>query len=104
MFAEAFLSTVKDIHLALEVKTSFSNSTLVTGLSMRPSTQKPGPPTDSRQRLRQKREKRRNLHTKNYKAKVERLRSARLTRRAQAASLLDMQRLQVVNDTYVYIN
>jgi hypothetical protein len=59
MFAEAFHSTVKRIHLALEVKI----------------------------------EKRRNLHTKNYKAKLERLRSARLTRRDQAARLLDMQRL-----------
>jgi hypothetical protein len=37
-------------------------------------------------------EKRRNLHTKSYKAKLERLRSARLTHRCQAARLLDMQR------------
>jgi hypothetical protein len=28
MFAEAFYSTIKGIHLALEVKTSFGNSTL----------------------------------------------------------------------------
>jgi hypothetical protein len=39
------------------------------------------------------------MHTKSYKAKLERLRSARLTRHDQAAILLDMQRLQVVKDT-----
>jgi hypothetical protein len=61
MFAEAFHSTVKGIHLALEVKTFFSNSTLMTGFSMGFSTQKPGLPTDSCQRLHRKREKRRNL-------------------------------------------
>jgi hypothetical protein len=44
-------------------------------------------------------EKRRNLHKKSYKPKLERLRSARLTRRDQAAGLLDMQSLQVVKDT-----
>jgi hypothetical protein len=33
MFTEAFHSTIKDIHLALEVKTSFGNSTPPTGLS-----------------------------------------------------------------------
>jgi hypothetical protein len=43
-------------------------------------------------------EKRRNLYTKIYKVKLERQRSARLTRRGQAARLLDMQRLQVVKD------
>jgi hypothetical protein len=36
---------------------------------------------------------------KSYKAKLERLRSARLTRHDQAVRLLDMQRLEVVNDT-----
>jgi hypothetical protein len=35
MFAEAFHSTIKDIHLALEVKTSFDNSTPTTGSSMK---------------------------------------------------------------------
>jgi hypothetical protein len=34
MFAEAFHSTIKVIHPALEVKTSFGNSTPVTGSSM----------------------------------------------------------------------
>jgi hypothetical protein len=43
-------------------------------------------------------EKRRNLHTKSYEAKLERLHSARLTRRDQAIRLLDMERLQVVKD------
>jgi hypothetical protein len=33
MFAEAFHSTIKGIHLALVVKTSFDNSTLVMGFS-----------------------------------------------------------------------
>jgi hypothetical protein len=99
MFVEAFHSIVKGIHLALEVKTSFGNSTPVMGFSIGSSIQKPGLPTDSHQRLRRKREKRRNLHTKSYKAKLERLCSTRLTRRDQAVRLLDMQRLQVVKDT-----
>jgi hypothetical protein len=94
MFVEAFHSTVKGIHLALEVRTSFGNSAPVTGFSMGYSTQKPGLPTDSCQWLRRKREKRRNLHTKSYEAKLERLRSAILTRHDQAVRLLDMQRLQ----------
>jgi hypothetical protein len=38
MFVEAFHSTVKDIHLALEVKTSFDNSTPVMGFSMESNT------------------------------------------------------------------
>jgi hypothetical protein len=46
-----------------------------------------------------RREGRRNLHTKSYKAKLERLRLARLTRRDQVVKLLDMQRLQVIKDT-----
>jgi hypothetical protein len=71
MFVEVFHLTVKDIHLTLEVKTSFDNSTPATGFSMGSSTQKPGLPTDSHQWLHRKREKRRNLHTKSYKAKLE---------------------------------
>jgi hypothetical protein len=71
MIAEAFHSTIKGIHLALEVKTSFGNSTPATGFSKASSTQKSGLPTDSHQRLHRKREKRRNLHTKSYKAKLE---------------------------------
>jgi hypothetical protein len=42
------------------------------------------------------RERRRNLHTKSYKAKLEQLRSARLICRDQAVRLLDMQRLQEI--------
>jgi hypothetical protein len=38
MFVEAFHSTVNDIHLALEVKTSFDNFTPVMGFSMESST------------------------------------------------------------------
>jgi hypothetical protein len=70
MFAEAFHSRIKGIHLALEVKTAFGNSMPATGFSTGSSTQKPGLPTDSHQWLCQKREKRRNLHTKSYKAKL----------------------------------
>jgi hypothetical protein len=76
MFAEAFHSTIKGIHLAL--KTSFGSSTPAIGSSMESSSQKPGVQTDSRHRHRQKEEKE-NLHTKSYKAKLERLHSAGLT-------------------------
>jgi hypothetical protein len=38
MLAEAFHSMIKGIHLALEVKTSFGNSTPTTGFSMESST------------------------------------------------------------------
>jgi hypothetical protein len=38
MFAEAFHSTIKDIHLTLVVKTSFSNSTPMMGYSTESST------------------------------------------------------------------
>jgi hypothetical protein len=71
MFAEAFHSTVKGIYLTLEVKTSFDNSTPETGFSTGPSAQKTGLSTDNRQWLRRMREKRRNLYTKSYKAKLE---------------------------------
>jgi hypothetical protein len=37
-FAEAFNSTIKDIHLALEVKAFFGNSTPATGLSAESNT------------------------------------------------------------------
>jgi hypothetical protein len=95
MFVEAFHSTIKDIHLALEVKTSFGNSTPVMGSSMKSSSQKPGVPTDSRHRHHQKREEGTCI-PKSYKAKLERLCSARLTHRDQAVRLLDMQRLQAI--------
>jgi hypothetical protein len=38
MFAKAFHSMIKDIHLALEVKTSFGNSTTATSSSTESST------------------------------------------------------------------
>jgi hypothetical protein len=44
-------------------------------------------------------EEKENLHTKSYKAKFKRLRSTRLTCRDQEVKLLDMQKLQVINDT-----
>jgi hypothetical protein len=42
-------------------------------------------------------ERERNQHMKGYKAKLERLRLARLTRHDQAVKLLDMQKLQAMN-------
>jgi hypothetical protein len=77
---------IKDIYLTLEVKTSFDNSTPATASS-----------TESTALSEE--EKRRNLHTKNYKAKLERRRSARLTHHDHAVRLLDMQSLQMVKDT-----
>jgi hypothetical protein len=44
MFVEVFHSMIKGIHLALEVKTSFGNSTPVMGSSTESSTYKPGLP------------------------------------------------------------
>jgi hypothetical protein len=44
MFAEAFHSMIKDIHLALEVKTSFGNSMPVMDSSTESSTWKLGLP------------------------------------------------------------
>jgi hypothetical protein len=38
MFTEVFHSTIKGIHLTLEVKTSFGNSMPVTGSSMESNT------------------------------------------------------------------
>jgi hypothetical protein len=53
---EPFHSAIKGIHLALELKTSFANSTPATGSSTEFSSQKPRVPTDSRHQHRQKRE------------------------------------------------
>jgi hypothetical protein len=92
MFTEAFYSTIKGIHLALEVKTSFGKSTPTTGSSTESSSQKPGVPTDNHHQHHQKEEKE-NLHTQNYKGKLERLRSAKLAHHDQAVKLLDMQQL-----------
>jgi hypothetical protein len=76
----------KSIHLALEVKTFFDNSTPATGSSTKYSSQKPRLPTDGRQWCRRKRERERNLQTKSYKAKLVRLRSARLAQYDQAVN------------------
>jgi rubrerythrin len=59
------------------------NSTPATGSSTESNSQKPRVPTDNHHRHHQKEEKE-NIHTKSYKAKLERLDSARLTRRDQA--------------------
>jgi hypothetical protein len=103
MFAEAFQSTIQGIHLGLEVKTFFGNSTTMTRFNTESSSQKPGVLTDSHHRHRWKEEKE-NLHTKSYKAKLERLCLARLTHRDQAVRLLDMQRLQAIKTFYAYCN
>jgi hypothetical protein len=44
MFAEVFHSMIKGTHLALEVKTSFGNSTPATVFSTKSSTSKPALP------------------------------------------------------------
>jgi hypothetical protein len=62
-FAEAFHSTIKGIHLPLEVKTSFDNSTPVMDSSAESSSQKPGASSAK--------EEKENLHTKSYKPKLE---------------------------------
>jgi hypothetical protein len=87
---------MKGIQLTLEVKTSFGNSTPATGSSRESSSQKPGVPIDSHQWHHRKRGKE-ETYTQQLKAKLERLRSARLTCHDQAVRLLDMQRLQEVN-------
>jgi hypothetical protein len=95
IFVEAFNSMIKDIHLALEVKIFFGNSMPATGSSTESSSQKPGVPTNSHQRHRWKRGKE-GIYTQQLKAKLERLRSARLIHRDQAVRLLDMQMLQPI--------
>jgi hypothetical protein len=70
MFAEAFHSMIKGIHITLKVKTSFGSFMPVIGSSTESSFQKPRVPTDSHHRHRQK-EENENLHMKNYKAKLE---------------------------------
>jgi hypothetical protein len=82
---------INDIHITLEVKTFFGNSTLTMGLSTESSHQKPGVLTDSRHRHHQKREKEETC-TQQLKEKLERLRSTRLTHCDQPVRLLDMQR------------
>jgi hypothetical protein len=53
LFAEEFHSMIKDVHLALEVKTSFGNSMPATGFSMEFSTWKPRLPTNNQTDLSQ---------------------------------------------------
>jgi hypothetical protein len=72
MFAEAFHSTIKDIHLALEVKTSFGNSTCAIGSSMKSGSQKPEFPLTTVIGIARKK-RRRTCTLKSYKAKLERL-------------------------------
>jgi hypothetical protein len=76
-----------------EVMTSFGDSTPTTGSNTESSSPKLGVPTDSCQRHRQKRGKEETC-TQQLKAKLERLRLARLTCHDQAVKLLDIQRLQ----------
>jgi hypothetical protein len=61
---------INDIHLTLEVKTFFGNSTLVMCLSTESSHQKPGVLTDSRHRHHRKREKEETC-TQQLKEKLE---------------------------------
>jgi hypothetical protein len=68
---------IKGIHLTLEVKTSFGNSTPAMGSSTEFSSQKLVVPTNSHQRLRRNRRKE-DTCTQQLKVKLERLRSARL--------------------------
>jgi hypothetical protein len=84
---------IKDIHLALEVKTFFDNSTPAMGLTAETSTKKIGLPTNSHQRHHRKRGKEETC-TQQLKSKLKRLCSAR--RHDQAVTLLDMQRFQAI--------
>jgi hypothetical protein len=61
---------IKVIHLTLEVKISFNNSTPATGSNTESSSQKLAVPTDSCHRHHQKEEEEK-LHIKGYKAKLE---------------------------------
>jgi hypothetical protein len=76
------------------MKIFFDNSTPATGSNTESSTQSLDFPLTVVNSI-IRREERRNLHT-IVKAKLERLRSARLTGHYQEARLLDMPRLQVV--------
>jgi hypothetical protein len=96
MFTEAFHSTVKGIHLALEVKTSFGNSTPAM-VSVRDPVHRSLDFSLTAFNDFTERDRRGGTCThKKYKAKLERLRSARLTRHDQAVRLLDMQRLKAI--------
>jgi hypothetical protein len=64
MFVEVFHSMINDIHLTLDVRTSFANSTLAMSFSTESNSQKPGVPTDSHHRHHRKREKKKHAHIK----------------------------------------
>jgi hypothetical protein len=90
-----FNSTIKDIHLTLEVKTFFGSSTSVTGPVWNPGLRSLNFPLTAINGI-VGREREETCTPKSYKAKLERLRSARLTHRDQVVTLLDMQRLQAI--------
>jgi hypothetical protein len=61
---KSFNLTIKGIHLALNVKTFFDNSTPAIGPSMKSNSQKPGLPTARCHQHRQKGEKKKLAHKK----------------------------------------
>jgi hypothetical protein len=87
----------KSIHLALEVKSFFGNSTPTMGSNTESSTQSLYFPLIVINGI-AGRDERRDLHTA-VKAKLDRLRSTRLTRYDQVIRPLDMPRLQGVKDS-----
>jgi hypothetical protein len=97
MLAEVFHSTIKGIHLAPRCEDLYRLFYACDGLHYGIQHLEAWTSPDSRHRHHWKEE--RNLLTKSYKAKLERLRSARLTHHDQSARLLDMQWLEVVKDT-----
>jgi hypothetical protein len=77
-FAEAFNSTIKDIHLALEVKAFFATLHLQRALVRNPTLRSLNFPLIAVNGIAEK-ESERETYTRQLKAKIERLRSARLT-------------------------
>jgi hypothetical protein len=86
---------IKGIHLALKVKTTFGNSTPAMGSNTESVLRNLEFPLTVIISI-TKKKGRRTCTQKNYKAKLERLCSARLTRRDQAVKLLDLQKLQAI--------
>jgi hypothetical protein len=82
----------------LEVKTFFDRTTLATSSSMESTFQSLDFPLMAINGIAGK-EGRRNLHTRGYKVELERLGSARQASHDQDIKLLDMPRLQVINDS-----
>jgi hypothetical protein len=81
---------VKSIHLALEVKTFFNNSTPAMGLNMESSSQKPGLSTASHQRHRRKRGKKKPAH-KRLQSKAWATMLSKIGPIWPCSQLLDMQ-------------